>query len=177
MLLCVAYSKDLGWLSIFLSIFLLADRQCSAGSCDQCNHCCRWKGVPKKESKREFLSWQPLAQEVWTTEMIEYFETRLGKRCSFWHQCPCLGANYREEGLAGGCWPHTGHREVPLVLSGLGGQLCSQGCIRFLTVTTSQEGHSWQGFPASSWTFRTCVLSFTFTSPQERNGKPIAMQT
>jgi len=50
-LLCIKYSKGLGWLSIFRSIFLLADTQCSAGSCDQCNHCCRWKGVPRKGSK------------------------------------------------------------------------------------------------------------------------------
>ena len=100
------------------------------------------EGCPQKGIK-EFLSWQPLAQEVWMAEMAEYFETRLGKRCRFWHQCPCLSANYREEGLAGGCRPHTGHREVLLVSSGLWGHLLLQGWVQFLVVKTSQEGLSW----------------------------------
>lgn len=54
MLIYIEYCKDLGWFSIFIFIFLLADRQCSAGSCGQCNHCCRWKGVSKMGSKREW---------------------------------------------------------------------------------------------------------------------------
>lgn len=75
--------------------------------------------------------------------MPEYFETRLGKRCSFWHRCPCLGANYEEEGLARGCQPHIGHTEVLLVSSGLWGHLLLQVWVQLLIVRTSQEGLSW----------------------------------
>lgn len=111
--------------------------------------------------------------------MAEYFETRLGRRYNFWHQCPCLGANCGEEGLAGGCRPHIGHREVLLVSFGLWGHLL-WGWVQFLIVKTSQEGLSWysvfQHLSGHPEPLSSALPSLVLTKEME-NLKTITVQT